>query len=165
MANLYDLTGEALRLNAALDGELTPEEFDSALEAYNANMETLEDKLDGYARIIRNLSAFGDACKAEEDRLSQRRKSAEAKAERMREAVRSALVAIGREKCKTSIGTWTLQKGRPSVNIVDPALVPQKWRIPQPDVMDKRSMLEALKGGTVIPGAEKVDGQSSLVFR
>lgn len=165
MPNLYDLTGEALRLNEALDGELTPEEFDAAIEAYNANMGTIEDKLDGYARIIRNLDAFGDACKAEEARLSQRRKTAEAKAERMREAVRAALSALERPKCKTSIGTWSIQKGRPCVNVIDPALVPKDWRIPQPDVLDKRAMLDALKAGTKIPGAELADGAAPLVFR
>lgn len=165
MANLYDLTGEALRLNAALDGELTPEEFDSALESYNANMENIEDKLDGYARIIRNLDAFGAACKAEEDRLTQRRKTAEARAERMRKAVRAALVALGREKCKTSIGTWSIQKGRPCVNVIDPALVPQEWRIPQPDELDRRAMLEALKANVAIPGAELGHGTDPLVFR
>jgi len=53
-------------------GELTPEIEDALTET----REGLSLKVEGYNRIIRELTAYSDAAKAEADRISERAKRA-----------------------------------------------------------------------------------------
>ena len=164
MANLYELTGNAERLNAALAGDLTDEEWVSVRQEFEDNAEAITDKLDAYSKVIRNLTAESDAYKAEEVRLAGLRATVDRNITRMREAVETAMRACGETKVKTTIGTWAFQKNPPSVNITDAAKVPAEY-MKQPDpVIDRAAILAKLKAGEAVEGAELKQGES-LRFR
>ena len=164
MPNLYELTGNAERLTAALAGELTDEEWVLLRQEYEDNAEAIADKLDGYAKVIRTLQAESDAYKAEEARMSALRGSVDRNIARMKEAVETAMKACGEAKVKTTIGTWAFQKNPPAVNVVDATKIPAEY-MKQPDpVIDRAAILEKLKAKEAVPGAELTQGQS-LRFR
>lgn len=165
MPNIYELTGEVLRLGAALQDDLTQDEFDAVLKEYDASREDLAGKLDGYARLIKNLDGDVTALKAEERRIADNRKALENRVDRLREAVRSAMIATGERKVKVGIGTWSLQKGRPCVMVMDEAKVPDEYKIVQAPTLDRTKMLMELKEGVIIEGAELGEGAEPLVFR
>lgn len=165
MPNIYELTGEVLRLGAALQDDLTQEEFDAVLKEYDASRADLAGKLDGYARLIKNLDGDVDALKAEELRIADNRKALENWVERLREAVRAAMIATGERKVKVGIGTWSLQSSRPCVMITDEAKVPEEYKIIQQPTLDRAKMLMELKEGVIIEGAELGAGAEPLVFR
>lgn len=61
--------------------------------------------------------------------------------------------------------TINLRASPPSVCVTDEQLIPEWFWIPQPARLDKRSVLEALKGGAFVAGAELSNPQNSLSVR
>lgn len=68
-------------------GELTPE----IEEALTETREGLSLKVEGYNRIIRELTAYSDAAKAEADRIAERSKRAKNAAERLKAHILDAM--------------------------------------------------------------------------
>lgn len=165
MANLYNLTVEFLRLQQMLeDGAETPEEIDELEVLLENAAQSISDKADGYARIVRNLTSEVDAIKAEEKRLAAHRRTLENGIERLKEAMYNNMKLMGESKIKTSIGSWGIQKNPPSVLVTNQEAIPtQYWNFPAPEL--KRSMvLAALKEGAVIDGCQ-LQQTESLRFR
>ena len=50
--------------------------------------------------------------------------------------------------------TVSIQNNPPSVNIQNDATVPDKYYVPQPPKLDKKSLLDDLKSGAVYEGIE-----------
>lgn len=163
MPSLYTLTDNALRLVGALEGA-DDAEYAQLVAEYEANAVDIADKLDGYARIIRTLESDALAIHAEEQRLAGIRERLENNIKRMREAVRAAMDVVGAEKVKTTIGTWSIRNNAASVNVLDEALIPDEYKVPQPAKLDKRLLLSELKEGVLVDGAELMRG-TSLQFR
>ena len=57
MANIYELKDEYLILSAQLDMCETNEDADEILRLMEANTEGIMEKLDGYARFMRNIQS------------------------------------------------------------------------------------------------------------
>ena len=164
MANLYELTGYAERLNAALAGELSDEEWVALRQEFEDNAGAISDKLDAYAKVIRNLQSESDAYRAEEARIAALRGPVDRNIARMKEAVMGAMAACGEGRVKTTIGTWAIQKNPPAVNVLDEALIPADYMIAQKPKIDRKGILDRLKAGEVVPGAE-LARSDSLRFR
>lgn len=163
--SIYDLTGRMAALQEMLEGDIDPEQEVEVWQELEIAAEDMADKLDGYARIIRNLSAESAALKAESDRLTARKRTLDSRVEWLKNNVRLAMLATGQSKVKTGIGTWSVQKNPHSVIITDEAAIPQEYRIPQPDKIDSRAIIAAYKmDGEIIPGAEVVQ-TGGLRFR
>lgn len=161
MANLYELTGEYTALLMALESA----ETDEQREAIWQDMDTIEfditDKAEAYARIIRNCKADVDAYKAEIDRLSQRKKTAEGIVQRLENRLLDSMETLDVGEIHTSIGKWKLQLNPWSCQITDEAQVPEEYRIPQPDKIDRAAMLRHFKEtGECLPGADFVRSKS-----
>lgn len=154
--NLYELTAEFASLQAMLEN--ADEQDEAVLEdALQIVAENIAEKADGYARIIKNLSADAAALRDEENRLAKRRRLLESRVDRMKETLLGAMVATGERKIKTSIGTWGIQKNPFSVKVVDALKVPEKFLIPQPPAIDRAAMLAEFKQtGEVFGGVEIV---------
>lgn len=162
--NLYELTEAAAALNAQLLEDLTDDEWVAARQAFEDTTRDIREKLDGYARVIRSMSAEIDAYKAEEARMAARRRSIEGSVARLREAVETAMRASGEAKVKTSIGTWAFQKNPPSVEVTDEAKIPADYWVEQRPTLDRRAVLDKLKQGEEVPGAALKQGEG-LRFR
>lgn len=103
MANLYELTGKYLQIQSVL------EEGD---ETYPIDMltvgEALDQKIENYGFIIRNLESQDDALTNEIKRLEERRATARKGIERLKQSVYESLKKTDRKKVSTSHFTFTI---------------------------------------------------------
>ena len=120
--------------------------------------DAIEDKAENTAKIIKNLEADAKIIKEEEQRLAERRRSIENKVTRLKEYLQEQLEVAGLQKVKRPTITVAIQNNPPSVEIADEKLIPSEFMIPQYKV-DKKSILERLKNGEMVPGAKLVQGR------
>lgn len=143
---LYELTEQWDDVfNMMEDGETDEQVVFDTLEAIEGE---IEDKADNYAKIIRNLQASVDALKAEEDRLYQRRKSAENHIQRLKDTLQANLEFIGKTKFKTDLFSFSVSKngGKQPIFITDNLdEIPGKYLIPQPPRVNNEAVRELLK--------------------
>lgn len=146
-ATLYELTEDYITVLEMLEDEDADEQaiFDT-LEGIAGE---IEDKADGYGKIIRMLGYQVDALDQEAKRMEARKKMLNGRIDRMKRSLEDAMLKVGTKKIKTALFTFGIQKNPPSVEITDLEQVPDVYRIPQPDKIDKRKIIEDLKIGAV----------------
>jgi chromosome segregation ATPase len=153
--HLYELTESYRKVQTYL--EQIDEEGEAAqqgLELLEQLEDNIEAKLCGIARVVKNLTADAEAIKAEEKRLSERRRATENNVQRLKEYAQRQMQMAQMQKAKDELFTLSIQKNPPSVRITDESTIPAPYRIPQPDKIDKRALLDELKAGAEIEGAE-----------
>jgi hypothetical protein len=107
------------------------------------------------------VDGIGEARK----RLQERQDRIEKRIGWFRTAAASAMEVAGIKKKETAFGTISLKNVPPGAIITDEAAIPSEfWKVPEPR-LDKRSVLEALKGGVAVPGAELGNGGISVQIR
>ena len=82
MANLYVLTENLLLLQEMLENPIEGEEV--LAETIEAIEGEYEWKIENYCKVIKNLEASADACKAEAKRLTDKRKTIENNIDRLK---------------------------------------------------------------------------------
>lgn len=154
MASLYELTGDFLSLwEMADDAELDEDIFFDTLEGIQG---AIEDKADGYAKVICSLKAEMDGLKSEIDRLSRKRKAIENNVERITKSLEQSMIATGNTKFKTSLFSFNIQKNPASVSVLSEDKIPSKYWVEQEPKLDKRTILADLKAGLLVEGCEIV---------
>lgn len=163
--NLYDMMGAYAQLQAALEyGATNPEEEAEIIEAMEAINDNFDTKADGYARIIRNMTAKIEAIEAEEKRLYTRRATLKKGVERLKASMYDGMVTLGKRKVDTGIGRWSISKNPPSVQVNSTAAIPAEyWKTPEPE-LDRRALLADMKQGLIVEGCELVQTEG-LRFR
>jgi len=137
-----------------------PEEMesDALVDTLESLQDAIEDKAENIAKLVKNLEADAKIIKEEEQRLAERRRSIENKVTRLKEYLQEQLEVAGLQKAKRPTITVAIQNNPPSVEIADEKLIPSEFMIPQYKV-DKKSILERLKNGEMVPGAKLVQGR------
>jgi hypothetical protein len=158
MGSLYELTGEFQQvLNMAQDGEYSQEAIKDTLEAIGLE---IEDKADGYAKVIKVLEGNVAALKAEESRLAGRRKDIEDNIAFMKKSLEDSMRATGKIKFKTLLFNFGIQKNPPRLVIDDKKGVPEELLIPQEPVVNGAAIKELLKNGENLEYAHLEQGES-----
>lgn len=157
MATLYQLTGDLLTLQQMIEDGT--EGLQDTLESIQLSV---EEKLEGYAMVIKNIESDVDGLKAEEKRLADRRKRMENEIQRMKDSMAQALETIepdkkGTKRLKTEKFTFSFRKST-SVQIVDETKIPEEFFKVERTI--SRSELTARLKEHEIPGAELVEKQS-----
>lgn len=153
--NLYELKENYLKVLELI--EAGEEGLEDTLESIN---DAIEIKADGYARIIRNLEANVVALKTEIDRLTNRRRSIENSIDRLKENLKDAMIATGKEKIKTDLFNVTVVNNPVAVNVIDEKLIPEKYfKVEIIRKLDKLSLRDAIKNGEEIQGAKLMQGK------
>ncbi|MDP4087621.1 MAG: siphovirus Gp157 family protein [Bacillota bacterium] len=147
---LYDLTQSYVGLLDMAD-TLDEETFIDTLSAIS---EALEDKVEHTAKFIRCLESDMEALKVEEKRLADKRKALENKVSSIKEYLQHEMEFSGIDKVKRPTLTVSIQLNPPSVEVMDESVIPSIFMIPQPEKIDKKAILKALKEGEEIPGCE-----------
>ena len=143
MSSLYELTGQMQALLALMeDPDTDPQIIEDSLEAVSGEIEV---KADGYARVMAELEARKAAVKAEKDRLAALESSLGKNIDRMKESLKTSMIATGKTKFKTDLFSFNIQKNPPKVVIDDPSRIPEGFLIPQPPKVDTASIKESLK--------------------
>ena len=104
MANIYDLQAAYLNIQESI---LNGDDLSGILETLDA---AIEEKADGYASIIANLTSDIEGIKAEEKRLKERRQNYEASIERLKENLFACMKSTGKTKFKTEKFSFAISK-------------------------------------------------------
>lgn len=158
MSSLYELTGDFERvINMLYDPEVDEQMIFDTLESIEYEIEL---KAENYAKIIKNVESDIDGLKSEEKRISDKRKTLESKVRRLKLNLEASMKTTGKTKFKTPLFSFNIQKNPASLQIVDEKVIPKEYFVPQPDMVDKSRLKEALKSGQAVPGAALVQGES-----
>lgn len=147
---LYEICAE---LQFLLDGgdELDEEAF----EKLDALQWALERKVQGCLEYRQSLLATAEAFEREAARLTSRSKAAEAKAERLRDYVKTCLERVGVTRIDAGTLRATIAKAPPSVQC-DGAIPPEYVRRTVTESLDKTRVLADAKEGKELPSGVSV---------
>jgi hypothetical protein len=165
MSSLYKITDDIKALEQLIEEATTGE--DGVLKEPSVEDKTtlvkmweeLEGEYEGKAeRILKlrsNLIAFSTACKAEEERIYKRRKTAENKVKALMWLLEDSMHKLGAKKITAGTFTLSIQKNPPFVFLANINVLPDEyWRVvPEQREPDKRLIMETLKSGRNVPGA------------
>lgn len=167
MSTLYELTEQwAAVLKLAEDGA-DEEAVANALSDINGE---IEEKADGYAKVIKELEAQADVVKIEKERLSSRENVFKNAAKNLKTRLEEVMILCGKTKFKTELFSFNIQKNVPSVIIEDEELLLHELEKDAPEILNteikinKKALLDALKAGAVFSGA-KINQSESLRIR
>ena len=155
MANLYELTGDFLTIMDMLEDEECDEQC--IMDTLESIEYEIEEKADGYAKIIKSLESDIEGLSKESDRLTARKKTYENRIKWLKQNLEMCMRATGKKKFTTDLFSFGIQKNggkRKLVIDVDVENVPEQYRIKQPDAIDGDSIREYLKEN----GLEGQDG-------
>lgn len=143
---LYSLTNEYIELlNMAEDEDIDEQALADTMEGLEGE---IEEKADGYAKVITQINADADALDKEITRLTAKRNAMRNSAERIKKALELSMIVTGKTKFKTTLFSFGIQKNPASLKLdVDDIAVPAEFKIPQPDKVDKTAIKKALKDG------------------
>lgn len=110
MASIYELTAEYQLISEYIsDPDATEEELEEALKALDANGQAIEDKADGYAKLIKELNAQSEAVKAETKRLQTRKTRIDNGVKKLKLRLKEAMELTGKTKFKTDLFSFNVQ--------------------------------------------------------
>lgn len=105
--NIYQMTAKYKHLQTALECEPEDEEIAQLLAEID---DSIEEKADGYGRIIRNMQAEISGLNGEIDRLTKRVKSRENAVKRLKENLMYSMKETGKTKFKTELFSFGVAK-------------------------------------------------------
>lgn len=162
---LYELTGQyQFLLSLATDPDTDPQILEDSMESLIGE---IEDKADGYARVMAELKARKTALKAERDRIDGMIKSIDGNLDRMTDNLKNSMILTGKTKFKTDLFAFAIQKNPPSVVMDEQYLenIPAEYLIPQDPKLDKAKIKEDLKAGKDLEGIAHLEQGESLRIR
>ncbi len=144
MSTLYELTGELLELMDMMeDPDCDPQMIQDTMEG--SKLEFTE-KVEGYLMVMLDLEGNAEKLKKEEDRLSRRRKTIENNIKNLKKNLMQSMEVLDKTKVKTEHFSVTLKNSAPSLVIDQEGDIPDKYKISQPDKIDRNKLKEFLKG-------------------
>ncbi|WP_445479142.1 siphovirus Gp157 family protein [Lysinibacillus irui] len=153
MASLYQLNNAYAQLQQMI------EDGQEGLEDTLASItDAVEEKLEAYAMVIKNIESDVEGIKSEEKRLAKRRKIMENGITRMKQAIAETLQGSGQDKVKTEKFTFSFRKSS-KVEVSDIDSLPQQF-IKVERTISRADLAKALKAGEQIKGAQLVENQS-----
>lgn len=153
MASLYQLNNAYAQLQQMI------EDGQEGLEDTLASItDAVEEKLEAYAMVIKNIESDVEGIKSEEKRLAERRKIMENGITRMKQAIAETLQGSGQDKVKTEKFTFSFRKSS-KVEVSDINSLPQQF-IKVERTISRSELAKALKAGEQIEGAQLVENQS-----
>lgn len=159
MAKLYDIAERyrnILNLIESEDFEGVDLQF-----ALNQISDEFETKADNIVFLLKEIQADIDAIKNEELRLAKRRKTLENNAQGMKDYLEQMMRLADKTKFKTTLNSFSIQKTKASVVIVDENLIPNEYKsYEQICKIDKTQLYNAIKGGAGILGVELKENET-----
>lgn len=165
MATLYELTEEYRQLLDWMeDPEMDQQTIQDTLEALGGE---IEDKAEGYAKVIRQLEADAAALKAEAKRMTNKQKTAEANIDRLKASLQKTMETTGREKLETSLFKFWIQ-GSPASVVMDEkniGNIPERFLRARDPEINKQAIKEAIEAGELLDGIAHLESQRKLRFK
>lgn len=145
--SLYELTADYEMLLVMLYDDETDEKM--ILDTLESIEGEIEDKADGYAKIIKELLGDAEKIKAEKIRLEQRQKAFENRAQLLKENLQNTMKQLGKTKFKTDLFSFNIQKngGKLPLIIDDVSKVPNEYFKHTEKEIDNTKVREAIDSG------------------
>lgn len=154
---LYQLTDNFKQvLEMAQDPSIDPQAIADTLEGIGGE---IEDKADGYAKVIKELEADSEKLAAEITRLTDRKKALLNNIKKMKESLTAAMQATGKTKFKTDLFSFNVQKNPPTLVIDDEGNIPAVYYIQQEPELDTTAIKDLLKSGIKLSFAHLEQGE------
>lgn len=165
MSKLYELSSDLARINDELisaEGELSPE-LEKRLDEVNL---ALTDKAHGIRKWLAIVEGDGGALNTEIKRLQKIKKTNENLYERLKAYVYQNMIVSDLKKLETPIGTFTIAKSPPSLEIIEDA-VPNEYKTEIPAHLElttegKKRIKDAIEEGYEVPGAKLITDRTHL---
>lgn len=169
--SLYKITDDILQIYNLFDNavdengeprDLTPEEAETLASWFKVSEDEFKTKFDSYCRLIKNFKITAEnidserkSYKDELDRLSKRAKSAASHADRLKDALYTAMYAIKCDKFKSEFFTATIQNTADTIKPregSDLNNVPEKYL--KPRELNTTAIREDIKKGILRIGTD-----------
>lgn len=158
---LYEISAQYLAdLNKLNELELDEQTFLDTLEGLSGE---LEQKAINVAMYIKNLEVSADAIKQAEKAMADRRKSIEAKQDKIRKYLLENMLKTGITKIECPHFVLSVRKNPASVDVLMQDQIPDEYfdiPDPLPPTLNKKRLAEDLKAGVLIEGARLTQGNS-----
>jgi len=165
MNSLYSITNKFVELmDKAQDGELSEEEYNELGNELAIELQNKSTNIIGY---IQNSKRLLEAMKAEEQRLSELRKSGENKIEKFEQYVKDNMERLGLTEVQTELGSLKIAKNPISVEIENEDEIPSEFK---QEVVTTKIDKTAIKNhfketGEIVQGARIIADKTSLRVR
>lgn len=130
--------------------ELDEETLKDTLDSIN---ESIELKVENTAYVIKTLEANSKAYKDEMDRMAKSKKAIDNNIKNLKLYIQQAMEQTGRDKIEGKLIKIAIQNNPPSVYVANEEAL-KEYMVEQPMKLDKRSLLDDLKNGVEVHGAE-----------
>lgn len=114
--NLYELTADYLKLQSMLeDPDVDQQAVTDTLEAMDY---AIEEKADGYVKVIKNMEGSVNAIKLEIDRLTDKKRHLEESIKRLKTNLQESMIAMDKRKIKTDLFQISIQKNGGAIPVI-----------------------------------------------
>lgn len=151
MSTLFNLTDDYKQVYDLIAEQGDEQTLTDTLASIN---DALEDKADGYVAVIKTLEGDNKAIDDEIKRLQQRKTTNKNGIDRLKESLREAMETTGKTKFKTALNSYTIANNPPSKDVLDEKLIPNDYWVDQEPKINSKLLLDDLKAGKEVPGAE-----------
>jgi Siphovirus Gp157 len=141
----------------------------------SADEETLRDTLEGItdlhemiAAVIRSAlvdEALQSGLRSRLEDMRLRMTRLEERGLKKRQLALEAMTEVGLSKLEQPDFTASARAGSPSLVVTSESFIPEAYWVPQPPKLSRQSLLNELKRGSSIPGAELSNPQPVLMVR
>jgi predicted nuclease with TOPRIM domain len=154
---LYELTNNYLTIQDLIE---QADDKETLLDTLQAIEDTVEGKIENIIKMMRGFEAEAEAIKTEETRLAEKRRKLENKASSLKEYMEWNLQNLGLKEVKAGMFKARFQKNPPTVEIADEEALPDVFKIPQPNKVDRKGLIGFLKEGNELSGVRLIQKES-----
>jgi hypothetical protein len=152
--SLFNLTAELQHIQSVMmnsEGDELPQEL---IEWLDSTQEGFDRKVEGYCAVIGELEAIAAARKTEADRIYALGQLSQNHADRMKVALKDAMLKLETPKLETTrYKVWVQNAGGKLPIQIEAEDVPDEWKLVQL-VIDKDGIRRTLEAGTSLPFAQ-----------
>ena len=165
MSHLYEITSQFKKLADLADG--ADEDMAVAIRDTMQGIEAeFNEKAVAVSHVILNFNADIAALDAEIDRLQERKRLIRNRETSIKDYLRENMEAADITKISCPLFSITLAKGRETVVVDSPDLIPDDLMRVKTEVSpDKAAIAKLLKAGSEVPGTHLERGQSSVQIK
>lgn len=162
MANIYELTADMMKILSMMDDpDLDQQTLKDTMEGIEG---AYEDKFDGYAAVIRQLTSYINELDEEKNRIEARKTSFENNVKKMKKIMLESMNLTGKTKFKTAKNSFWTQKNKASVVIDAKSVwdIPEDFRRYKDPEPDKTKIGEAIAAGKDFTGIAHMEQTESV---
>lgn len=164
--NLYELGKElqAVKNEIIDDQEVVSEELETRLDSLNLE---LNQKAQGIRKWLTSITGNEESINKEIKRLQHILMGQSRLRQRLEQYVETTMKNADISKIETPIGTFSIVKNPPSVEVVVKEMVPDQFMrvIPEQKEPNKTLIADALKNGVDVPGCKLITDRTRLKIK